>query len=714
VSAVAGAVAALVAAGIVRDQRPRRPVGERELWRWCAPALGGLAAGLVLEAALTGRAGVPGTGLTVGGVLLCALVYQGLVRWNRHRTAVSDPGDWLNGLGAVLCATASGLLVLEHVPAAAALAGRLPVGSLLRLATLTVLLGTCVTISVLADLRRDRRSALVVAGVALVLVVEALHLVRLVASGVGTDHVPASSIAAWTLLALAVAGASTMGDAPRAAAYASSSATTLGAVVVIGSGVGILAVDALVAGGSPLVAVLAAAGAVAAGSRVLRLMQDLSALASSRIEARTDALTGVANRRALIEAVDTFSLREQGAALLVVDLDRFKEINDRYGHQVGDEVIRSLATRLHETLPVDALLARLGGDEFAVVLEDPDPRRAAAVASRICAAVALPVAVDGRVIRVAASVGVASTLLGEHREGELLRCADAAMYVAKRAGGGVQLYDHETDARGRARRELAADLRAMLEEGRDDVGELVLHYQPQIDAASGTLTAVEALVRWDHPRRGFLMPAAFLDLAEEHGLMTPLTWTVLDQATRQAARWREREIDVRVAVNLSASCLEYPGLLAALRDALRRAQLPARSLVVEITETSLMRHPELAIDVVRRIAALGITVSIDDYGTGYSSLAYLDDLPADELKLDRSFTTKLTRDDRTRAIVAGTIGLAHRLGLRVVAEGVEDPETLDVLRALGCDLTQGYLHGRPGPAAQLEPWFAVSSPDPVG
>lgn len=707
-SVLAGAVATALAAAVLRAEDAHEAAAEREVRRWWLRALVALAAGLVLEAALLAVTGRSEVGLTLGALLLAGLVYQGLVRWNRHRTALSDPGDWLNGLGATLCGTALGALVLQLVPAVVPVSTGDVVGHLLRLSALVVLLGTSVTIAAIAGLRRDARSALVAVGILAAAAVETLGLVRLLVSGAHDERGVAAVITAWTLLALAVARASSRGTAPRPLTYASSRATTLGAVVVIGSAVVVLTIDALAPTTTPLVAVLAASAAVAAGSRVLRLVDDLSALAASRIEARTDALTGVANRRALTEAVDAFSFRDRGAALLVVDLDRFKEINDRYGHQVGDEVIRVLARRLRDALPEDALLARLGGDEFAVVLEDPDPGRAQAIGARICTVIAGAVEVDGRVIRVAASVGVASTVLGEQRDGELLRCADAAMYLAKRAGGGVQVYDQETDERGRERRELVAELRAMLEHGRDDVGALVLHYQPQVDAVTGALVGVEALVRWDHPRRGLLLPAAFLDLAEEHGLMAPLTRRVLDLSTRQAALWREQGSPVRVAVNLSASCLELPGLLGVLEDSLRRARLPAGCLAVEITETSLMVDPGVAIDVTRRISALGVTVSIDDYGTGYSSLAYLDDLPADELKLDRSFTVKLVRDERTRAIVSGTIELAHRLGIRVVAEGVEDASTLAVLVALGCDRSQGYLHARPAPADELGEWFTVS------
>jgi diguanylate cyclase (GGDEF)-like protein len=700
VGAFLGAVA-----GVLLLQEPVRvsQVDERDLWRWCRRGCWALAAGALAALGLAGAyTAAAGWVLTVGCVGLAAMLYQALVRWNRYRTMLSDPGDWLNGIGAVSCAVALGLLVVPHLPGGTSVAGHLAAAGVVRLCVAVVVLGAAGTVVAIADLRRDPRALLIVIAVVLVVVVECVSMASALAGSMTAADAPWPAVLGWGLLplVLAVAGGTRAGRQP--AGYASSQATTAGSIVVMGSAIVILLVHALLDESSVLVPVLAAAGALAAGVRVVRLVRDLASLASSRIEARTDALTGVANRRALVEAVDTFSFRPQGAALLVIDLDRFKDVNDRYGHQVGDEVIRALADRLRAELPSDALLARLGGDEFAVVLEDPDPQRASAIAVNACDVLARPVQVEGRVIRVAASIGVASTTLGEHRDGELLRCADAAMYVAKRGGGGVQIYDQAADERGRDRAQRADELRAMLEAGSTEHGRLVLRYQPQIEAGNGRISAVEALVRWQHPRHGLLAPAQFLDLAEEHGLMTPLTWQVLDQATRQLATWRTLQSDLRIAVNLSTSCLEYPGLLEALQAALRGAGLAPDSLIVEITETSLMHDPDLAIDVTRQIHDAGISISIDDYGTGYSSLSYLNDLPADELKLDLSFTGKLTSDTRTAAIVSATIALAHQIGLQVVAEGVEDEETLRALTALGCDRTQGYLHGRPVPAGELE------------
>lgn len=688
---------AATAAGSLR-LRAAHADGDATLWRWSTRGGWTLTAGLGIETAVRALGpdgSATGWALSATAIAACAAIYQGVVRWNRSGTALSDPGDWANGISAFLAAVALGCLIRTQLTPGPDTIGPDLLGHLLRLAAATVLLGSCLTVTAIADLRTDRRAALLSGGALTALVADlAAMLTGLdVAAGLG-----------WAALIVAAALASRLPHPDRTTTYSSSRATTAGSVVVIAAALGIVATNAVLPGGSRLVVATAVAAGLVACVRALRLVRDLAQLAASRVEARTDSLTGVPNRRALVERLDTIS-RSDGAALLVIDLDRFKDINDRYGHAVGDALIQDMAERLESVLAGRGLLARLGGDEFAVVLDDPDPERAAAIAHELCAAATLPSDIGGRLLRVSASIGVASTLLGEQRDGELLRGADAAMYIAKRAGTGVQLYDRATDSRARSQHELAEDLRAMLTTAGTEHGALTVHFQPQLDAHTGAVVAAEALVRWEHPQRGLLGPFAFLDLAEEHGLMTPLTWHVLDQATRQALAWRTAGIDIPVAVNLSTSCLEFPGLLSALSAALTRTSLPPASLVVEITETTLMHDPALAIDVTRKIRDLGIGVSIDDYGTGYSSLAYLNDLPAGELKLDRSFTGKLTTDPRTRAIVSGTIDLAHHLGLRLVAEGVEDADTLDLLRTLGCDRTQGFLHARPMPADDFRAWL---------
>jgi diguanylate cyclase (GGDEF)-like protein len=700
----AGAVGSALAGLLIRRSLRQRE-GDHTMWRWSAVAAWLLAAGLAAEtgAGLLGLGG--GTAFTAGAVAAAAAIYHGLVHWNRFRTAISDPGDWLNGISAVAALVALGNLLLRQEPGGALWWGW-QLG-MLRVAVLLVVLGTASTVLVIAGLRGDARVRALVAGIAAAAVVEAVGLWHTGPGGAPHPVVPAT----WAALVLLVA-ALRVGPAralpPR---EASSQDTTVGAVVVMIAGIGILVVAALAPGDHRAASVLAAVAATGGGVRVLRLVRDLAQLALVRQEARTDPLTGVGNRRALVEAVEALTTAGGEGALLVMDLDRFKDVNDRFGHTVGDGVIRTMAARLEGRIGARGFLARLGGDEFAAVLRDPDPVAAVQLARALCAAVAEPVTVEHRRIQLEASIGVASTALGARRPGELLRRADAAMYVAKQAGDGVRLYDEAADSRAQEERELLDALRGALDPAGDGRhGTLTVHFQPQVDARTGRVVGAESLVRWAHPVKGLLPPAAFLDLAEEHDLMTPLTWHVLDQATHAASGWALAGHDLRVAVNLSTSSLELPGLLDAVDGALARSGLPPERLVVEITETSLMHDPALAVEVTRQLAGRGIGISIDDYGTGYSSLAYLNDLPAEELKLDRSFTARATADPRTRAIVSGTVELAHHLGLRLIAEGVEDEATRLLLLELGCDRTQGYLHGRPVPADDFGRWLDEHDP----
>ncbi|WP_158373555.1 putative bifunctional diguanylate cyclase/phosphodiesterase [Cellulosimicrobium cellulans] len=697
--AAAASAGAAVVGGLVRGGPSGRD-GDDRTWRWAGGTAWLLTAGLVAEVAVAGAGGPGGVAFTVGVLLASGALYHGLVHWNRIRTELSDPGDWLNGVSAGAALLALGDLVLRAEPGTAGW-WALQLG-MVRVAALLVALGTTGTVLAIAGLRRDVRAWVLTAGLA---VVTGVEIVALLAGPASAEPAPAV-VVAWTGLAVLVAGLR-VGRAralpPREAA---SQDTTLGSLVVMGAGVGILVVAALVPGDQPVASVLAAAAAVGGGARVLRLVTDLAQLATVRQEARTDPLTGVANRRALLEQLGAVASGPRGA-LLVIDLDRFKEVNDRFGHAVGDGVIRSAAARLAGAVDGRGVVARLGGDEFAVALPDADEDAAVELARVVLRTLTRTIGVEGRVVRLEASIGVATTAVGARDAAGLLRRADAAMYDAKQAGGGVRLYDRDSDARARAERRLVDELRQALDDERDGRhGRITVHLQPQVDLADGRVVAAEALVRWEHPERGVLAPAAFLALAEEHGLMGRLTRRVLDQATRAAAGWAAPDGHaVRVAVNLSTSCLDEPGLLELVDDALARAGLPADRLVLEITETALMHDPERAVEATHRLAERGIGLSIDDYGTGYSSLAYLNDLPAEELKLDRSFTARALADPRTRAIVAGTVELAHHLGLRLVAEGVEDRATEALLRGLGCDRVQGYLHARPMPVEAFASWL---------
>jgi diguanylate cyclase len=456
-----------------------------------------------------------------------------------------------------------------------------------------------------------------------------------------------------------------------------------------------------------LAVALAAATLLTVTARLAITFRDVIALAETRTQALTDELTGLANRRSLVAALATHAKRidlhaESSLALMLIDLDRFKEINDSLGHDVGDELLRQLAQRLKRYIRPGDLLSRLGGDEFAILLApERDQTPAERVAARIATALDEPFALDDLTLHVKGSIGIA--LYPHHCSDpmQLLQRADVAVTTAKAAPTRIALYQIGEDPHSKERVQLTEALRAGL--ARD---ELVCHYQPKITVATGATDSVEALVRWQHPERGLLAPDAFVPLAEQAGLMRPLTLAVLDIALRDVSRWRRAGHDVSVAVNLSVTNLLDVELASDVAALLYQHQLPASALILEITETVLMTDSTRAKTVVDALHALGVGLSVDDYGTGYSSLAYLQDLAIDELKLDRSFIMRLAEDPRTAAIVRSTVDLAHSLGLRIVAEGVEDPGTVEVLHRYGCDIIQGFFYSRPMPVAQLTEWLA--------
>lgn len=415
----------------------------------------------------------------------------------------------------------------------------------------------------------------------------------------------------------------------------------------------------------------------------------------------TDHLTGLANRRRLFDALDAFfdeapDDRPQ-LAFLFIDLNGFKRVNDSFGHPVGDEVLKRVAARLAESLRPSDLLARIGGDEFAAMLVGAGSNAAGALADRIGASLDEPFTFDAVSAAIGASIGIALAPEDADDSDGLMRCADAAMYRAKLSSARSARYERTLD-RGGNKLRLADELSAAI-----DSNQLILHYQPQLDLRSHRITTVEALVRWRHPEHGLIQPLTFLPLAEEAGMMGKLTQWVLTSALGQCSAWRAAGRPVRVSVNVAAGDLvdpQFPGLVAAL---LARERLPAQSLLLEITETSIIHEFERAKLAVQRLHELGVLVSIDDFGAGFTSLAYLNDLPVGELKLDRRFIIPLAGGARSRdsELVRATIELGHALDLQVVAEGVEDDGALDLLRDLGCDVAQGYGIGRPGPAAEV-------------
>jgi diguanylate cyclase (GGDEF)-like protein len=452
--------------------------------------------------------------------------------------------------------------------------------------------------------------------------------------------------------------------------------------------------------------VLAAATLLVAVTRTGLTFREVRQLADTRRLARTDDLTGLPNRRHFHAAVTT-AVAERGdteVAVLMMDLDRFKEINDSLGHHVGDELLTLLGPRLRGVLAEHDLLARLGGDEFGVLLPDAGAERAAAVAGQLLSALRSPFDLAGVSLHVEASMGIA--LCPTHAEGVtgLLQHADLAMYSAKSAHAGYAFSQTEMEGADRLRLETLEDLRGAL-----DRDELILHYQPKLDLRTEEVTGVEALVRWQHPTRGLLYPDEFLPLAERSGLMRRLTVTVLDSALRQVDAWRHEGRALTVAVNLSTSNLLDTQLPDQVEMLLTALDLPSRLLELEITETVLMTDPVRALEVLRGLRALGVRLAVDDYGTGYSSLSYLQDLPVDDLKLDRSFVMRSETDPRSAAIVRSTIALAHSLDMQIIAEGVESAAVLSRLAQAGCDIAQGYHIARPQPAEQLASWLDAHS-----
>jgi len=453
----------------------------------------------------------------------------------------------------------------------------------------------------------------------------------------------------------------------------------------------------------PLIAILLAAATVlAAVLRTLIMLHEVGSTAS-RDEAMTDDLTGLGNRRLLLRRMTDLLAGGGGRrhALLLVDLDRFKEVNDSLGHPTGDELLRRLAPRFADRTLPDETVVRLGGDEFAVLVPDvPGPDAAIEAADRIAAALDAPITVDGLTLHLTASTGIA--LAPEHgREPTaLLRRADVAMYHAKRSAARRTVYSPSDDGNSRERLQTAADLRRAL-----DRGEVICHYQPQLDLRTGRVDGVEALVRWAHPTRGLLLPEQFLPLAEQAGLIPPLTRTVLATALADRRQWESAGLVLSVAVNLGADSILDRSLIGHVQDLLAETALATGRLVVEITEGSLLGDPAQVKLVLQQLHALGVAVSIDDYGVGYSSLSYLQQLPVDELKLDRALVTPVARDKRAGAIVGSTVDLAHALGVRLVAEGVEDWRSLGRLVELGCDRAQGYYIARPMQPEALPEWL---------
>jgi diguanylate cyclase (GGDEF)-like protein len=437
--------------------------------------------------------------------------------------------------------------------------------------------------------------------------------------------------------------------------------------------------------------------------------------AASEHAALHDHVTELPNRVLFHDRVHQATSRAaregRAVAVLMIDLDRFKEINDTLGHHNGDLLLCTIGQRLTATVRASDSVARLGGDEFAVLLTDVGGvEDALDAAARVRAAISRRLELEDIGVEIEASVGIA--LFPEHGEDPemLLQHADVAMYTAKRAHSGHALYDGASDAYNRENLALSADLRRAID---DD--QLVLHFQPKADLASGTAVGVEALVRWQHPERGFLYPDAFIALAENTGLIRPLTLHVLHKALEQTRAWNDQGLRLDMAVNVSTRNLLDLTLPDEVQRLLELHAVPAHQLELEITETTIMADPPRAKAVLARLSALGVGLAVDDFGTGYTSLSWLRDLPLTTLKIDKSFVMKMSSVDGDAKIVRSTVQLGRSLGMKVVAEGVEDEASWDELKALGCSLAQGYYYSRPQGEAALTPWLrTAASRSPTG
>jgi len=431
-------------------------------------------------------------------------------------------------------------------------------------------------------------------------------------------------------------------------------------------------------------------------SREMRDLHVLSQLAT------TDYLTGLPNRRALYvqAALRMADPQHRRQALLLLDLDRFKEVNDSLGHHIGDQLLIQVGARLGRHLRAEDLLVRLGGDEFAVLLDGAGHDQAASIAVKLCAALSEPFDLEDIAVHSAVSIGIALFPADGPDLSTLLRKADVAMYKAKAYGDGHHVHGGTDDTDFATRLRMVEELRTALISG-----QLVVHYQPKVDLRTGEVHGAEALVRWDHPTLGLLYPDAFLDLVEEAGLMRALTRVVLQVALDQAVMWQADGRRLTIAVNLSASSLVDTDLPDEVVAMLADRGLPPSALQLEITEEFLMADRDRARDILTRLRRNGIQIAVDDFGTGYSSLSYLRDLPIDELKLDRSFVIPMADDPRAATLVASVISLAHSLDLRMVAEGVENNIAYAALARLGCDQAQGYYMSRPALAAEFEGWL---------
>jgi diguanylate cyclase (GGDEF)-like protein len=606
---------------------------------------------------------------------------------------------WLDGaIGGLSVAAVGGAFVLDPVIrtthgsfASVAVNLAYPLADLLLLAFV-------VGVFALTGWRPGRTWALIGAGFALLGAADGIYLFR-VAEGAYVAGTPLDAV--WPAGLLLLALASWCRPRPRHEIRFEGSAVMLAPSLFALPALFLLIRASYVEQGT-ITESLATGALLVAVVRFALTYRDVRRLSDVRErQARTDDLTGLANRRHFYEqlgdAVEGCRARNASFALIMVDFDHFKELNDLLGHHVGDLVLALVGPRMQSVLRGGAV-ARIGGDEFAVILREAPAVEA--IAQRLHDALAKPFELEGASVSINASLGIAVFPRDAETMDRLMQCADVAMYQAKELHAPYTLYTRSADQHSRARLELMADLKNALARR-----ELEVYFQPQVDLRTLEPRAAEALVRWRHPEHGLLAPHSFIGLAEQGGLMRELTAFVLEQSLAQQRLWRESGHELAIAVNVSATNLVDGAFVAQLRELLARARVPPHRLQLEITESVLLAEGPRVHAVLESIAALGVKLSLDDFGTGYSPLAYLRDLPVAEVKVDRSFVATMMDSPEARTIVEAIIVLSARLGLGAVAEGIETSEQLEVLRDLGCPLGQGYLFSAPLAAGDFSAWL---------
>jgi diguanylate cyclase (GGDEF)-like protein len=678
----------LIVAGLLPARRPAL---------WC------LSAGVLLWAA--GAATLNASGQPAGvtfpapGEGLFLLAYTGLAAFvlvdlsTRNR---ATPGMWLEML--VICGGAFCLAGILLVTPLAPVFGRQGVPLLVALLypLLDVALLVLVSAQVVLRMRpASTTTATLLAGLVLLLVADTSLVANLSA---GTYSYGLILDLVWCAAFLLIAAAAVRPQAPwvetrltrRFGGYGVVGASAVAVTVLVFQPMGEARLYVVI----PAVVTLAAAGV-----RLVLALREAHGAAEAFRLSQTDDLTGLPNRRSVIARLKRDLATPRPIALLLLDLDGFKEVNDSLGHAAGDAMLRTVATRIRFALPARGLVARLGGDEFAIVLDEDDDLKLHELAQLVRDVVRKPVRIDGLELAISGSIGITTRADGDSGPGDFLRRADVAMYRAKHGRHGVLAYDADRDEFSWQRLRIASDLREGIA-----AGQLEAWYQPQIDALTAEVCGVEALVRWRHPSDGLIPPGAFLPVARRGGLMSALSEAVIRLVVEDAHRWQAAGHTFPVAINIAPPELLNGPVLGRLFHEAASAGLAPESIVVEVTEDSFIAEPARAREVIEDIRRHRLQVSIDDYGTGFSSLAYLRDLSVQELKIDRSFVAALREDPRSRMIVATTNQMAHGLGLRTVAEGVEDQETAQELVALGFDVLQGYHFARPMPASEVTQW----------